>query len=336
MIKTINIAVKNIDHVNNYYRLPLNSRLLLGNTEIRVIIHRDPDYFFSGSQDSSSNFDILLDFSPSPDLFMKRMPKHYLHVPRFPKTEQLGIYNSVIAEDRAGEGVLDQFEPVKIFGRPRISAGSRSSSEWKDFRLGDLKNFYKGETKFVLKISDGAKGIGQVLFDITKVSPNSLISTIGITEKLEDLAKTDLATIKHDPSYSNNIFKMYDFFLSPYIEVEDEWRVLISAKKEISILRRSREETGSDTFVQANLSSGGFKSLSEEDSSMDHLKPKLRRLAEKMDIIGSLDLYKNKATGQYGIFEYCNQFGYETVPYEILEKFNQDMIAFLVERFTTE
>lgn len=202
--------------------------------------------------------------------------------------------------------------------------------------------------KVVIKPKDGARGIGQYLVDTDKVPLAQVIDAldryVGARIDKEDLIKrldkygegiVYSTAGENWPEEGLSCLRDQGYVIQSYVEgIESEYRILTGSHGEIAYCqRRTIKDTGNG-YAQATGSD--TDSLKGDDIvNIDAvLKPGCLKMLERLlkEVVGpvsSVDLFV-KSPDEWGIFEYCNQFGMKGVPHEVALGIHVDYLRNLV------
>lgn len=180
---------------------------------------------------------------------------------------------------------------------------------------GNIPNY------LVMKPNNGARGIGHIVVDTTKVSLGKLIESIKrdepdvIKEKWKD--KVHFADgIEKEPNEGLNSLKDQDIIAQAIIDnVHEEFRIILINDGEIVHFQK-RERHGSPLFLQAT---GSVENLDGGDLDIEYLKEyslelyrevtdAFKKLSQHYGPMLSIDLFTT-TDGKWGIFEVSNQYG---------------------------
>lgn len=202
--------------------------------------------------------------------------------------------------------------------------------------------------KVVIKPKDGARGIGQYLVDADKVPLAQIMDALdryvcGRIEREELLKRLEKYgdNLVYSTAGENwdgeglSCLREQGYVIQSYVEgIEAEYRLLTGAHGEIVYCqRRTIRDTGTG-YAQATGSD--TDSLKGEDivDISTVLKPAALQALQMllMEVVGpvsSVDLFV-KNPSEWGIFEYCNQFGMKGVPYDIALGIHVDYLRAIV------
>lgn len=331
-MKTLIVALK-CDFVNNFNNLPVSFNTELGNEPVRIVYHNDPRLSVEGLV-VKKNFDFLITCdTPSVVSNIKFIdylsPHEYVVIPRHPKNLQ--AYKIAQA---CKEITPKNFLPVASwFTTVESSQGCK---------FGAIPH---GE--YILKATDGARGIGQIKIDVSKVSLEALIGTINKTpsEELANVLKEKFPSLTYptDGEFhageGAQLLRQYVYLQEFIPNVKDEYRLLVSPDGGILVCPRIR--LGGD-FPQAtgcmdNINVNNLVPINLlpdfTDKQLDTLLPEL--LTAIGFSFGSVDLFTT-TDGKWGIFEYCNQFGTSAFTPQQMQDFHTGVVRYWLEGFLTK
>jgi hypothetical protein len=317
-MKRIVIAINNSWMVNQFGLNELSGVLNANGEEVEYLIHRHPLMKIKKGDELQTNFDILIDSTSDNERtpLAQLLPAHR----RFSNvrdTKSIGRFKI----NQAGK---DEKGFIKIGAWTTNDDILNGSS-------GQFGNDFGG--KVVLKDEFGARGIGQVLFDVVQISPSDVLNTLTKLRKevlgsvindvpaKDELSDEDILKLIHQrlPGVkfgydlkagvreSLNAITTNKLYLEEYIpDITAEYRILF-APGEQYVFRRVIEDV--DGYPQACGSTGGMKdplSGSGLSKIAHEFEGALRTLNKAGILYGSADLFVTK--NGWGLFEYSSQF----------------------------
>jgi len=336
------VVALQFDALTNFNHLPPRFEVKGGTKKdpvmYHVTTHGEPRYEMSGTQ-VITNFDVMIanQHRDTPDgiPWLELLPKQVAVIPRHDKISQaLRINNCELPPDS---------------GHRKIATYSSDSAK--------LDQAYSFGTKIqgsvVIKPRHGARGLGQFVVDTDKVSIGMLIHDI----RNESLPIADVIT-KYTPhvTYHGGMENYDNEGRSQLLAqgmavqervpgVKDEFRVLVGANSEIvAILPRSRYKkvTGGEgahghDYDQATGTSV-FLDRDYKGMDLEEVLPKpaqykgfIKMLKDVVPPLNSVDLFTTE-DGEWGIFEYCNQFGTVGVPLPVATDLHINYIGALLDK----
>lgn len=321
------IAFQN-SHINNFFCLPIGTVI----NDKKVVFINDPNYDFVDGK-VETNFDYLItDGSDNFGINTKLhelLPKEKLVViPRYSKVVQSVRFNNHI----------DLF-PNKYphFYNPKI---------YKNRNLVTQNFSVPGNTKVVIKPTNGARGIGQFLIDTGKVPfkvVHELVHTFNQCNIDSDKLFKELEPWGDGVIYSKGTEHRenegLDMLKSEYMIQEyvpsliSEYRLITDYKGDIAYCQRRtlREKTpGYKQAIGSEVLSKERDDIVSDFSNMMFAKEIQSFIKSVIGPMNSVDLFYTMDK-KWGIFEHCNQFGMAGVPDDIAIKLHVDFIANLIK-----
>jgi hypothetical protein len=318
-VRTITVALSNF--IDNFNILGQGFKLT---PKIRLQFHNDPIASLLGDR-IETNFDIMIDAGYNTE-FKNMLPSHrYIELKRYGKQEQAckllhsaTCYNNAIVEAwRKDHG----FIPV-----PTWFVGN---GKW-DSNIA----IPEGTKRVVIKPADGARGIGQFLVDVENVSLRSFFSEMKktmIIPNVHDKETLDkfIATFggyvtyhsrneNHEGEGIASMFSQGAVVQSVIPNVEHEFRLITNSRGLVDYVQKRNIVNVEHGFPQA-VGSGTVNVASEKSLDIGDIlnEPAVAMLdsitSTAIGPLNSIDLFLTD-DGEWGIFEYCNQFGITGVP----------------------
>lgn len=255
------------------------------------------------------------------------------------------------------DGMIYQSRETKIAMTLRMAAIAR--------RLG-LKNFISPRiysTQFadkrnstfgpeiagrvVVKPTDGARGIGQIVADMDKVTPAALMILIKSADDKENFLSNIEALAPHVEYHighgelEEGLTSLVEqgFFVQQQVpDVSEEFRLILDKDSTVAMsFKRKRDlkpldpERNAFEYKQAT----GVTYFREEtkpcgEYALSIHREEIEMLLKELNIpLNSVDLFFT-SSGKWGIFEYCPQFGTEGIDQQIMEPFLRQQIEKLL------
>lgn len=310
--------------INNFDVLPLIMEVD-GIRVLRLTHDQKTNYSYSDGYMTNPTYDLLItDEMHGRAGYRDEVP--LVSLPRLPKITQNMLVNS--AALRCGLDSDSNFKPVKCFQLDDYSA------------LGNFEDCMR----IVAKHEYGARGLAQVVIDLTKVGfdkGRSLIYQVknrsleGMADErdkriLELVASSDGAVVlskgheKHDFEYLDFI-KDISIIQEVVENVTHEYRLLTNLDGTI-VWSQERELEG-DVFRTATGSNGDTKFLHLPENTLQAEHPVVfggvQDLLTEMKLgLNSIDLFIT-AEGKWGIFEYSNQWGIQGINTQWAKKYQE-------------
>ncbi|QNR51785.1 hypothetical protein Xoosp14_94 [Xanthomonas phage Xoo-sp14] len=220
---------------------------------------------------------------------------------------------------------------LKNFISPRIY-----STQFADNRNSTFGPDIRG--RVVVKPIDGARGIGQIVADMDKITPAALMILIkaakdkdAFLEALEKLKPHVEYHIGHgDIEEGLTSLVEQGFFVQQQVpNVTAEFRLILTHKSEVAmIFKRKRDNIP----LSDDANAFDYKQATGVTVLLEEAKPtgeyelnvhldEITTFLKELDIpLNSVDLFFTD-DGKWGVFEYCPQFGTEGIDQKIMEPF---------------
>ncbi len=309
-METIVLAINGIYLANQMRLLPRS----FVHHDRRIVWHAEPATTYNDNV-RCDNYDVCIDFQPyptKPSIF-----RGDYFIPRVNKLQQFVDMTEIKAKG---------LKELKQFYVPRTWTFS-----------SDILHPPIKPGKYVLKVTDGARGIGQYLVDTQIYNIGSVITDLERMDTFDEFREkypkikfnmNNHRTNEAEGSPSN--CQHGEWILQELLDIQDEYRLLVFGE---SIYAQKRTILNQDGYPQPNCGS----ELVCEVKSLNELKiPKavidgIRKLLVEMDITyGSVDL----ALGDFGwtVLEWSNQYYTNTWPANFLESQHMDYFGDLVTK----
>lgn len=343
-MKTVVVAINDSHTVSQFGLNDYSGALSINGEIVRFMIHRHPLMKIVDGSELQTNFDIIIDNTMSNERksLLALLPEHRVfRNMREPKS----ITRYKINNAAAGKG-----------GFIKIKAWSTTDDLLKG-QSGEFGNFFDG--RVVIKDEWGARGIGQVLFDITQVSPGDVMAELSNVHR-KVVHADDVAGLNGDNLTDEQILEMihqvlpsvnfgYDtnkgireslraitgnkLYLEEFIPgIKAEYRILFSPGRH-AVFPRQIEMV--DGFPQACGSTGGMKEqlnfTIQSRIPHDAVGQAIDTLRAAGITYGSADLFVTDKG--WGLFEYSAQFAANGVRPLQSAVIQEDLIHHLVKRF---
>lgn len=330
-MKTIVVAINNHKFASQFTMNNTNFIMKHEDEHIRVILHNSL-LLRQNFTDVEINADIVIDtnhntFQKNEILYHMQDCQNRLYVNQLlQKDTQRYLLNRILLSP---EMLKYNTRPIRYWSFDKSMTNGHSAQFGTDF-TGVL----------VLKTKDGARGVGQVLFDTNDYNPLYIIKTLTEINKEISETKTTLQLIKEAlPKISfggkeSDVLESLDHLTKPenlYLEehvsgINEEYRVLVSPNN-VKIYPRKLEDR--DGYQQAIGSSGGMK---ENQPVSEELYDFVRSFLYSSGIeYGSIDIFIGNH-GEMGILEFSGQFAADGVSTQESSMIQQDLIETIVGR----
>jgi len=336
------VVALQFDHLTNLRHLPPRFEVKGGSKRdpvmYHVTTHGEPRYEVAESG-AITNFDVLIanQFFETADGIPWRelLPEKVAVVPRFDKISQALRINGFKLPEDSGHRKIATFSSDSAKNDQAYSFGTK----------------IKGSV--VLKPRHGARGVGHFVADTDKISIGMLIHDI----RDQNIPVADIVT-KYTPhvTYHGGMENYDNEGRSQLVSqgmavqervsgVKDEYRVLVDGNSEVfAVLPRSRykmvtggegahghdydQATGTSVFLDS-----AYKGMSLEEAlpKPAHLKAFCKLVKAVVPPLNSVDLFVTE-DGEWGIFEYCNQFGTVGVPLPVATDLHINYIGTLLDK----
>lgn len=205
-------------------------------------------------------------------------------------------------------------------------------------------------SKVVIKPKDGARGIGQYLVDTDKVPFAKVMDAIDrffkerytedqLIEALEKYKEGIVYSCSGENYDGEGLFCLrgQGYVIQSYVEgIDSEYRIITGGNSEIAYCQKRKIRKGNDGFAQATGSDTDSVKGDDVVDIKTVLKPAalsgLKRLLK--DVVGplsSVDLFVTSPSN-WGIFEFCNQFGMVGVPHQTARKIHVDYLSSIIAK----
>lgn len=285
MTKRLTIACENLtDHV----------RLLERDYDLCY-----PEFRMAGGK-AEVNFDIYLRFDSGETDFTAVLPWlgiPSLGTPRYSKPLQMQILGSL--------GI----------GTPRTVARFQRPAAIDVQRGADLAALIPDDmNKFVVKINNGARGLGQLLTD--RDGLYDAVTAADSVQPSEDFQQAVSHLVTGNQKFVNpgdegallNGLRNRDFHISEFVTAREEYRVVGFYDTPAIVVKRTIDPQG----WQANASVTGFGEVVEDvPKALQDIADKLCKALHTPWL--SIDVYRDDA-GRLGVFEFQMQMGYQKLP----------------------
>jgi len=256
------------------------------------------------------------------------------------------------------DGVHYMKRESKVAMTLRMAAVVRGLPEVKDFispriystQFADKRNSTFGSEihgRVVVKPIDGARGIGQIVADMDKVTPAALMVLIKGAAKKEDFL-TSLESLKPHVEYhighgdiDEGLVALAEqgFFVQEQVSnVVAEYRLILDHESKIALTFKRKRDT-----LPLHQDSNNFdhKQATGVTWFLDEAKPagqyelstvfnEVSTVLQELKIpLNSVDLFIT-ADHKWGIFEYCPQYGTEGIDQKIMAPFLREQIERLL------
>lgn len=295
------VVTTNCNQVDNY---------LLGSlTNTDYLIHNDPRAMVRGMSEApykmvDANFDIYIDCSvkgsDQAGVYTKEhLGDKYIDATRLPKSLQLPM----LAE--AGFEVPAYTYSVKLGERINVNA---------DVSAVDALGL-DADQYFIIKAEHGAKGETQVKCQVKDAA--RVCNVLGLPGDIEE----DLERLKpyvtiggEEHSHKKTISTLMSggygsFHYEAFVpDIVAEYRIIFNSTCTYYVIKR---EIGAQAEYQARGTEGEYM---ENNDLKIGVHEKIQALIQLCGLpFGSIDIYE-RATGEFGAFEFCPQFGYVAFP----------------------
>lgn len=328
-MKQLTVAYLNLDQINNHELLlpsiEITTHIL--QDPIHVVVHRDPICQMTGSK-VLTNYDFVV------------TPEHQNHLVRNVVLER---YSKLTQAARLSEAVraagrFPNFVPISCWDN-RFSTHNDAES----FRID----------KVVIKALHGARGICQLLVsDVAKINKATLLNEFQkVMSEFNDLPITTINAEEYNEAFrqhlkakfpynalwagleqgdfanANSMMCPAHYFMQEYrSNILKEYRVLVGMDKELYCFERGLRTDrpfAQATGTNKSIYTKSIPALSEqlEQELVDFLTTVIPGM-NSVDLV----LFETPAGIQYGVFEYCNQFGMDVDDPAIFKKLHSDFI----------
>lgn len=332
------VIIANHPMINNFDVLGCALTLPDG-TEVRF--HDDPVMNIAGTT-ITSNFDLFISDDSAESRLHANMldPRQVISLPRYDKmTQAIRLLRGFIKWADENKGVRGEFRPLDTwFVGPRAT-----------------RNFPLCNHKVVIKPRDGARGIGQFLVDLGFINLQHFIMNLrdyitSVREKRENTCTFDefMAQWQGKVSYHVGTERSQDEGLFALLDqgmvvqslvpnVVSEWRIITGHDGEPVYCQRRTIRDRDSALPQATGAGDLVDSESIYDWEKVFVNDDQRRCFLHLckNVIGpmnSLDLFVTE-NGDWGIFEYCNQFGVAGIPATIAYNLHHTFILKTVQAY---
>ena len=337
-MKRINVVVAS--HAMNNWDV-LSQGMSLDNGEYEVYFHRDPQMSINGGH-ARFNFDVVVNDGSlkidGMDL-QNLLPGRRVHtIKRYNKVEQqLRLLAAVeLNSDDENEHLFKNFYPLTMHHNPQLHGFSQ---------------LVNPDNRVVVKPLDGARGIGQLLIDPDKIPLTAVVDVLdGLKTGRTQLADVLPELHKYDPTfkYATSAEKFENegltaiqsqgFCIQDYVpKIKLEYRLLTGQDGEIAYCQRrsirDKDNTGlaQATGSETNSAKGNDICAINDVLGGSDLKG-LRELVQTViGPLSSVDLFITEDE-QWGIFEYCNQFGMKGVPIGLAQALHAELLLSLIKK----
>lgn len=305
--------------------------------DLEIRFHRHPQVNIRGDK-VSYNFDIMISNGGANEGFNYKnvLPAHrYVKLPRYDKfTQVIQLINGVEEYKQMNAGLSQSFLSV-----PTWFVG-----------LTAARSFPTVTGKVVVKPMDGARGVGQFVIDLTYVNLsqfNKVITRYLASEPCDVKFKALIDSFEgHVQYYSRDeehegeglqALKEQGAVVQSFIpNVVAEYRVITGINGEPVYYQRRKLRDPDSEYPQATGGGNLIHMVPEEPhpfADLDNQHDLFKYLCNY--IIGplsSIDLFFTE-DGQWGIFEFCNQFGVTGIPATTAEQIHADFLKSVVYDF---
>lgn len=314
-MKNIVIGFLDMDYNNNFKSLPPS--YYDEDLEANVIIHKDPVTMVCGDK-VVTNYDIVIDGRPlkrvgtdciyaeTPHFNMRRISKEDQHL------KLMATKHTVESDEYK---VIERYEIDKITG-------------WVHGADPNIKKVY-------LKTSDGARGLGQVVLELSNTKFKGTIHGLVADYLTHNLKETqDRFESKHGVAHELKGIENYEgesvtvgrTGYSAYEVVEDiveELRLWTDYEGDVLLVGKRLLEEREGGYKQATYVTSEFVSVMK-------LNKKLLKLLKTLDLRQmSVDVFKTK-TGEWGILEWQPQTGISSIQPSVVSHWHKSFIRSLV------
>lgn len=324
MMKTFTIVTDNL--INNFDSLGPSFTLELKSGPISIKTHNDPRYELTEDGGVVTNFDLMIS-SGYHNAYREIkwadiiIDNRLIVLPRKSKLKQALILNNAAKE-------------LKINNYRSIKTASNNVAGTKDINLFSFGNAFSG--KVVIKPLDGARGIGHILMDTNMYQPYHVLdfilkSKVVDVEILQETFPGVVFTTARELSQGEGVQSLRDYgvVMQEFVpNIKEEYRIIFTPDDQCYAIPRPISDS---SYPQPEQPSHNPHTLQEMKQTFNEL-PKalildLKKILRKIDLeFGSLDLFITD-DGQWGIFEYCNQFGINGINLQDARQLHRNVLA---------
>lgn len=338
-LPTCVVSYSEIHNIDNHVMSRLSFVSDIDGEKIRFVQSRDIRYAYEDGE-LIFNYDLLIsnkvhDLPYIADIVLPRYTKNY----------QISHLKS-ISKKLEKENKLINFKNIKCFNRYNSSTLNGT-----DMQV-DLP-----DGLIYIRPSDGARGVGNTIFDTTKANIYSFLRLL--TKGNSSTFETDMKPFAHAFASSDGMsFKKFidgDLIKDRYsnqfavitevIEnISSEIRIITDHNSEIAMtefrtLSRFKIDYGSlevPNTIKQVIDDGTapikiYRGLAIPKSSPISLTEEIKTLVKELPPMSSVDIFFTE-DGKWGIFEFCNQFGCEDFPVQWLQKLHEEFIIDLYRK----
>lgn len=345
VVRTITVALS--DYINNFDILGQGFHI---NPTTRVQFHNDPKVALVGDR-VETNFDLMIDHGEASShgfQFKDMLPPHrYLHLPRFNKPAQAcKINHAALCYNAALSISVEKWR--KDNGFIPVPTWFVGNGVW-DSNIA----LPKGTKRVVVKPMDGARGIGQFLVDVEHVSLRVFFNEMRMSiikpeikdktgvEKVLEAFKGYVTYHSRNENYEDEGIKMLltqgAVVQSVIHEVEREFRLITDYKGLVGYAQERNIVNVEHGFPQAvgsgTVDTNDRHALAIDDILDESAMAMLDSITSTaIGPMNSIDLFLT-SDGEWGIFEFCNQFGITGIPDEPLIEMHRKFLEVSINEF---
>lgn len=193
--------------------------------------------------------------------------------------------------------------------------------------------------KVVIKPQNGARGIGQIVLDTTKVNLQRFLEALSANagRAIAMYRKHITYTSINERREDEGIEMLRHFVITEYIpDIVEEYRCITGSDGDIAYIQKRELREAAPGYTQAIGSNSGNKILTigdlEKKLGANDLSILKAAFVKEIGPLQSFDLWIDK-NGQWGIFEFSNEYGTEGIPPEIYRDFTMKYLVDLIAKF---
>ena len=308
-MQTCVVAIVGLESTDNFRHLPPVFQENVDGADVRFLIHTAPMVEHHNGR-VVNNYDLLLDIGyetqhPKADYVSKRLSKNEQAVELTRITEAVGTKH---------------FIPVPVLSKKP--------------NPGNVYDMLHIPTLVLIKPTDGARGVGHIVFNTTKASMFRFLNELrnrspesGVQEvlnKYKDAVELHTGSSNY-PSEVNDTLAGHQLYVTGLIsDITNEARVVTNAHGEPALIkvreRKNNVDLGFDKQSGYEQATGANRDDSSLYYELDSIVPDVKirdeiwQVLKQLPPLNSVDLFFTSKG--WGIFEYCNQFGTEAFDIE--------------------
>ena len=308
-MQTCVVAIVGLESTDNFRHLPPVFEQDVGGDKVRFLIHTTPMVEHHNGR-VVSNYDLLLDIG-----YETTHPKADYVSKRLSKTDQ------AIELTRIAEAVgAKHFIPVPVLSKKP--------------NPGNVYDMLHMPERVLIKPTDGARGVGHIVFDTTKASMFRFLNELrnrrpepGVQEVLDkyrDAVELHTGSSNY-PSEVCDTLASHQLYVTGLIRgITTEARVVTNTHGEPALIKaRERKSNvdpafdkqgGYEQATGANRDAGTLYYELESVCGDVQIRDEIWQVLKQLPPLNSVDLFFTSKG--WGIFEYCNQFGTEAFDIE--------------------